>query len=154
MSLVLLTFHVDASIQPLKIGLEILMKTDWNLVREMMAVAIDSCEEFEKSGYAETYRELTVPINDFEISLQEIMVSACTYPELLRYQIIRERHDKQLDIPYIPEQARILMGMAAACAELIGAADARVAETQIKNMIDWYSDIAVPNVQRAINAAA
>ncbi len=29
------------------------MPTDWNLIREMMAAAIDACEQIEAAGYTE-----------------------------------------------------------------------------------------------------
>jgi hypothetical protein len=132
----------------------VFMKTDWNLVREMMGAAIDSCEQFEACGYDETHRALTTTVGNVTVSVQDVMVSAYTYPELLRYQIIRERHDKKSNIPYVSENARIITAMAAACAELIGAAPTRPAEAQIKTMVDWYSDIAVPHVRSAITEAA
>lgn len=128
------------------------MKTDWNLVREMMAAAIDSCEQFEKAGYDETHRSLTVPSKN--VSVHEVMVSAYTYPESIRYQIIRERHDENADLPYISEQARMLTAMAAACVEMIDAAHVRPAETQIRQMIAWYGEVAVPYVRSAIRAAS
>ena len=32
------------------------MKTDWDLIREMMNTAIDACEQIEAMGYAERHR--------------------------------------------------------------------------------------------------
>jgi hypothetical protein len=81
------------------------MPTDWNLIREMMAAVIDSCEQIEAAGYTEPDRDLTVDISGQKVSVQEFMVSAWTLPENLRYRIIRDRHDKGVDLPYIPEIA-------------------------------------------------
>ncbi len=33
------------------------MKTDWNLIREMMSAAIDTCERIEACGYSENDRD-------------------------------------------------------------------------------------------------
>jgi len=125
------------------------MKTDWNLIREMMAAAIDSCEQLEQAGYDETHRALTVPSAN-TTTVHDVIVSAYTYPESLRYQIIRDRHIKAADAPYVHEYARILNAMAAACTEMIGGADAKPAETQIREMIDWYGNVPVPYARSAI----
>lgn len=81
------------------------MKTDWNLIREMMAAAIDSCEKMEALDYTEAQRAKLVQINGNDVSVQDIVTSAWTYPESLRYQIIRQRHDANADLPYVPEAA-------------------------------------------------
>jgi hypothetical protein len=126
------------------------MKTDWNLIREMMAAAIDSCEQLEQAGYDETHRALTIPSANIRTTVHDVIVSAYTYPESLRYQIIRDRHIKAADAPYVSDYARILNAMAAACAEMIGGADAKPAEMQIRGMIDWYGNVAVPYARSAI----
>ena len=76
------------------------MPTDWNLIRDMMAAVIDSCEQIEAAGYAEEDRDLTVDVSGHSISIQDFMVSAWTLPENLRYQIIRDRHEKGVDLAY------------------------------------------------------
>jgi hypothetical protein len=40
------------------------------------------------------------------------MVSRVSLAPSLQYQIIRERHEKGLDIPYVPEAARVIVKMA------------------------------------------
>src|ERR1700738_4540920 len=79
------------------------MPTDWNLIREMMAAAIDSCEQIEAAGYSEQDRDLTIDVSGQTISVHEFMVGAWTLPENLRYRIIRDRQDKSIDLPY-PKQ--------------------------------------------------
>jgi hypothetical protein len=128
------------------------MKTDWNLIREMMATAIDSCERIEELGYSELHRDSRIEVNGNEISVNDIMVGAWTYPELIRYQIIRQRHAANADLPYVPETARILAGMAAACAELIKAADTKPAQADIEQMMNWYRRHALPALQVALAA--
>jgi hypothetical protein len=120
------------------------MPTDWNLIREMMAAAIDSCEQIEAAGYSEQDRDLTIDVSGQKISVHEFMVSAWTLPENLRYRIIRDRHDKSIDLPYIPEAARIITKMAEACAELIGAGKTKPAEAEARSAIQWYRAHAVP----------
>jgi hypothetical protein len=129
------------------------MPTDWSLIREMMAAVIDSCEQIEAAGYTERDRDLTVDISGQKVSVQEFMVSAWTLPENLRYRIIRDRHDKGVDLPYIPEVARVMVRMAEACSELVGAGEAKPAEEQARSAIQWYRAHAVPNIQRAIAVA-
>ena len=129
------------------------MPTDWNLIREMMAAVIDSCEQIEAAGYTERDRDLTVDISGQKVSVQEFMVSAWTLPENLRYRIIRDRHDTGVDLPYIPEVARVMVRMAEACSELVGAGEAKPAEEQARSAIQWYRAHAVPHIQRAIAVA-
>ena len=129
------------------------MKTDWNQIREMMNTVIDSCEQIENAGYSEQHRSATVEIKGQEYSVQEFLISAWTLPENIRYKIIQERHDKGVALPYVPEAARILVSMAQACGELIGAHDAAPAQQAIRGMNHWYSSYAVPNIKAAIEKA-
>jgi HD-like signal output (HDOD) protein len=129
------------------------MKTDWKLVRELLNAAIDSCERLEQAGYAEEHRNRSVQIDGRQVSVQEFLISAWTLPENVRYEVIRARHDRNLDLPYVPETARILTAVAAACAELIGAGDMPPTELHMRGMIDWYRNHFDPHMQRAISAA-
>ncbi|WCA60509.1 hypothetical protein G6M16_015125 [Agrobacterium tumefaciens] len=94
------------------------MKTDWTSIRGMLNAAIDACERIEALRYAETDREATTDIGGQEVSVHDFLVSAWTYPEKLRYQIIRERHDTGVDLPYVPETSRILLAMSQAARRL------------------------------------
>lgn len=129
------------------------MKTDWRLIREVLNAAIDSCERLEQPGYAEEHRSRSVQVNGQRVSVQDFLISAWTLPENARYEVIRARHDKGLDLPYVPEASRILTAVSAACAELIGAGDMPPAEPYMRGMIDWYRNHFDPNVQRAVSAA-
>jgi hypothetical protein len=126
------------------------MTTDWNLIRDMMAAAIDACERIEAAGYTEDDRAATVSVNGQPVSVHDFLISAWTLPETLRYQIIRERHERGLDLPYVPEAARILTAMAAAGAELVAAGTTHPAQAEIRRAIGWYSEHAVPGIERAI----
>ncbi|PXW17532.1 hypothetical protein [Paraburkholderia caballeronis] len=130
------------------------MKTDWNLIREALGTVIDSCERLEALGYRETHRNLTVDVGDRPVSVWEFLTSAATLAENARYQVIRERHDQQMDLRYVPETARMLVATTAACAELIGAGRHPPAERCVKDMIDWYRNYFDPHVADAINSAA
>jgi hypothetical protein len=129
------------------------MPTDWSLIRDLMAAVIDSCEQIEAAGYTELDRPLTVDVAGREVSVHEFMVSAWTLPENLRYRIIRDRHDKGIDLPYVPEAARVIIRMAEACSELIGAGRANPADQEARSAIQWYRAHAVPRVQQAIAMA-
>ncbi|MCR8547673.1 hypothetical protein M4578_07525 [Salipiger sp. P9] len=126
------------------------MKTDWNLIREMMSAAIDACERIEAAGYTESDRDATIDVAGQQVSVHDFLVSAWTLPENLRYQIIRERHDQAADLPYVPEAARILVAISQASAELIGAGDTAPAGDGIQKMIQWFGDHAAPSVEQAI----
>jgi hypothetical protein len=94
--------------------------TDWDLVREVMNAAIDACEHAERLGIAEDDRELSTtkpPV----VSVFDVLTSAWTYPESVRYEIIRARHDLSDDAPYRLELARIIAAVGEACAELVAA---------------------------------
>jgi hypothetical protein len=126
------------------------MKTDWNLIRSMMSAAIDACERIETAGYNESDRDAMVNVGGQQVSVYDFLISGWTLPENIRYQIIRERHDKAADLPYVPEAARILVAMAQASAELIGAGEAAPAEDGIQKMIQWFGNHAAPSVEQAI----
>jgi|SRR5580698_4535158 hypothetical protein len=143
---------VDADI--LRTFNEAFMKTDWKLIRETMNAAIDSCERLEQNGYAERHRDLTVDVRERPVSIYEFMVSAWTMPENARYEIVRQRHEKGIDLPYVPESARILTAVAEACAELVGAGETPSVGDPVRGMIRWYRNHFDPNVERAILADA
>lgn len=126
------------------------MKTDWNLIRQMMGAAIDACERIEAAGYTEADRDASIEVGGQQVSVHDFLVSAWTLPESLRYQIIRERHDQAADLAYVPEAARILVAMAQASAELIGAGDTSPAGDGIQKMIQWFGSHAAPGIEQAI----
>lgn len=123
------------------------MQTDWETVRAMMNAAIDACESTERAGYSEHHRAITA--NDAGATVFDVMTSAWTLPEAMRYRIIRERRDAGMDSPHIPETARILVAMAQAAAELVGAKSCSSLDEPLKEMVDWYRQ-AMPAMQRAI----
>lgn len=129
------------------------MKTDWQQIREMMNTVIDSCEQIETAGFNEDHRSATVETRGVHYSVQEFLISAWTLPENIRYQIIRERLEAGDDLPYIPEAARILVSMAQACAELVGAADTAPAQKAIAGMNHRYKAYAIPHMTTAIRQA-
>ena len=73
-------------------------------------------------------------IKGVDYSAQEFLISAWTLAGSIRYQIIRERHEAGKDLPYVPEAARILVAMAQACAEVVGAADKAPAQKAVAGM--------------------
>ncbi|MNE38812.1 hypothetical protein D3C80_1327240 [compost metagenome] len=136
--------------QPVRaIGREGAMKTDWNVIRGMMNAAINACERIEASGYAETDRDATINVGGQQVSVHDMLVSAWTYPENLRYQIIRQRHEKGVDLPYVPETARILLAMSQAAAELVNTGDVTPPQEMIQEMIVWFDNHLVSGVETA-----
>ncbi|MBU0737529.1 MAG: hypothetical protein KJ981_19745 [Alphaproteobacteria bacterium] len=113
-------------------------QTDWVLVRRMMQAAIDFCEQVETAGYRETDRDAIAVVNGQAVSVQDVLTSAWTYPETMRYAIIRRRHQTDDDLAYVPETARILTAMAAACAELCGAKPGIGEAAGTADMLRWF----------------
>lgn len=128
------------------------MSTDWGLVRAMMESAITACERLEALGISEEHRGAVLQVNGQTVSVFDVLTSAWTYPEALRYQIIRQLHEAGADQPYVPETARVLVGVAQACAELIGAGTPAPAEQACREMARWYGEHALPLVEQAVRA--
>ena len=127
-----------------------MVSTDWSLIRAMMESAINACERLEALGLREGHREAAVLVNGQAVSVSDILTSAWTYPETLRYRIIRQRHEAGLDQPYVPETARVLVNVAQACAELIGAGTIDPVDQGCHRMVRWYDDHALPLIEQAI----
>lgn len=130
------------------------MKTDWNLIRSMMETAIGACEQIEAMGYIDAHRNLSIETSQGHVTVFDLIVSAFTYPENIRYQIIRARHDAGADQPYVHEFSRILVAMAQSSAELVGGKDAAPASESLEQMLAWYRDNALPNLRKAIEQAS
>lgn len=71
------------------------MATDWQTSRELMSAAIDFAEAVETAGFSEEDRSLIVQAGRAPHNLYDFMVSAYTMPEALRYDIIRQRHNRR-----------------------------------------------------------
>tara|TARA_R110002020_G_scaffold55744_4_gene154467 strand:- start:3766 stop:4179 length:414 start_codon:yes stop_codon:yes gene_type:complete len=128
------------------------MRTDWALLREMMNTALDTCEAIEAAGVAEDDRDAAIDVDGTAVTVSDFLTSAWTYPENIRYQIIRDRHAQGVDLAYVPETARIINAMAQAATELIGSADGSPASEEIRKMLTWYRTHAIPGIERAIAA--
>jgi hypothetical protein len=127
------------------------MKTDWDLVRDMMSAAIDACERIEAAGCNEQDRDAIVRVHGQDVSVRDFLTSAWVYPETIRYTIIRQRHDEGSDLAYVPGTARILTAMAQAAAEIIGSGSTEPpAMDDIRKMILWFRSHAAPGIEKAI----
>jgi hypothetical protein len=73
-----------------------------------------------------------------------------TYPEDIRYQIIRERHDNESNLPYVPEATRIIIAMSQASTELIDANVSGKPEVEVRRMIEWFREKSAPKFEEAI----
>ncbi|KQW28979.1 hypothetical protein ASE36_10890 [Rhizobium sp. Root274] len=129
-------------------------RTDWALVRQMMTAAIDFCEEVESVGYRETDRDATTVVHGQAVSVQDVLTSAWTYPEAMRYAIIRTRHAAADDLAYVPETARVLTSMAAACAELCGAKPGAAEDAGVGEMLRWFDGHAGETLRGALSTRA
>lgn len=128
-----------------------IMETNWKLIKNLMNAAIDTCERIEASGFKETDRDAMIDVRGQSVSVQDFLTSAWTAPENLRYAIIRQRHEAGTDAPYVTETARILVSMAQAAAELIGAGDKEPAGAiEAQNIVKWFNEHAAPGVERAV----
>ncbi|RKE84166.1 hypothetical protein [Rhizobium sp. AG855] len=125
-------------------------QTDWNSVRRMMNAAIDFCEQVEALGYGERDRDAATDVNGQTVSAQDVLTSAWTYPETMRYAIIRQRHDAADDLAYVPETARVLQAMAAACAELCGARPGTSEAVRVPELLQWFETHAPQTLKTAL----
>ena len=136
------------------------MPTDWSLVRELMNAAIDACEAAERLELREADRGIRTGTG---ATVWDVMTSAWTYPESVRYAVIRARHDVGDDAPYRPELARPIAAAAEVCAELVGATkldveavtSARSAGTirqQIEALAGWYRKHMIEQLEQADRA--
>ena len=134
------------------------MPTDWSLVRAVMAAAIDACEAAERLELRPEDRGLRTASGS---SVWDVLTSAWTFPESVRYTVIRTRHDLHDDAPYVPELGRPLVAVAAVCAELVGAiqldavpeASARrpllTVRQQVEGLAAWYREQMAPQLRYA-----
>ncbi|NIE63144.1 hypothetical protein F3J17_04585 [Burkholderia sp. Ax-1719] len=129
------------------------MKTDWALIRAVINTAIDSCEALEDVGYSETDREKVIDVGGRSISVQDFLVSGWTIAEDVRYQVIRERHERGEDRRYIPETSRILVAVTEACAELVSGGQDPAGGDAARRMAEWFREHFDPNIKSAIKVS-
>jgi hypothetical protein len=127
------------------------MKTDWELIRTSMMAAIDTCEQLEATNLTEWDKGKSIYFKGHDVSISDAITSAWIYPEKLRYEVVRQRHSEGCDQPYVPETARIIVSVAEACAELIGAGMPAPMELSFKQLASWYRDHAVPLVDAVLH---
>jgi hypothetical protein len=125
-------------------------KTNWDLIRDVINTAIDSCEALENIGYREADRGKVIDINGRSISVQDFLISGWTIAEQVRYQVIRERHEKDEDLRYVPETSRILVAVTEACAELIAGGENPAGGEAARRMAGWFREHFDPGVKKAI----
>ncbi len=131
------------------------MATDWTLVRGLMAAAIDACEAAERLGVRESDRPL---LTGTGASVFDVMTSAWTYPENVRYAVVRARHALSDGAPYRPELARALAEAAKVCSELVGAthldeapaAGGKPLRATIRSLARWYREEMPAQLTRAV----
>src|SRR4051794_25072599 len=139
------------------------MSTNWKQIRELLTAAVDLCESYESRDFTEEDR--TLKLADGAGNLQDLVSSAQSYPERLKYNVIRARHRGGLDNPYVPETARILKACAELAAELIvlnppahmrknltespqALAAADEISNQVQELVLWYRKIFLVQIQR------
>ena len=130
------------------------LKTNWDLIRDVINTVIDSCEALEDAGYRETDRGKAIEIGGQSVSVQDLLASGWTIAEHVRYQVIRERHEKGEDLRYIPETSRILVAIMAACAELVAGGQDPAGGEAARRMAGWFRDHFDPGIRKAIQAGA
>ena len=124
------------------------MKTDYQLIRELMNSVIDACEAIEGLGLTEDDRD--APLQSAPVNVWDALQSCWTYPENVQLEVILARHHSGNERHFTPEAARALVNAAAVCAELVGAGeDAAVAEP-VRKLAQWYPAHLVPQVTKAI----
>lgn len=136
------------------------MSTDWNLVRAAVNAAVDACEAYENLNLREEDRARQTARPGVTVS--DVATSAWTYPESLKYEIVRARHDVNASAPYRSDRARIMREIGALCAELIdapvdtplpndGAGPGSIREL-VTGLTSWYSGVMTPLLRSAATA--
>lgn len=124
------------------------MKTDWQLIRELMNSVIDACEAVETLDITEDERSTPLAANPANV--WDAIQSSWIYPENIQYEVIRIRHELENDKHYTPEAARALVNAAKVCAELIEAGEAHPIQYPVKRLAQWYPNHMVSQVTNAI----
>ncbi len=138
------------------------MPTDWTLIRKLMNATIDACESAELLGVSEAHR--TLPTGTSDVTVQDVLTSAWTYPENTRYEVIRARQQLNDNRPYKIELARAVENVAQVCGELIGAnnlsspvrADplqpsmSRSVQEAAEGLARWYQEEMTPQLEHAL----
>ena len=124
------------------------MKTDWQLIRDLMNSVIDSCGAIENLEL--TDEDKNALLQSAPASVWDALQSTWTYPENVQYEVIRARHGLNIDKSHTPEAARALVNAAKACAELIEGGDAEQIRDSVRKLTQWYSTHLVPQVTQAV----
>lgn len=142
------------------------MKTDWNLIKNVMNAAIDACEAVDRENLAEQERSATTNVAGVDVSVSDLMQSAWVYPENLSYSVIRTQHKLNCDKHYSSELARVISNVGKLCGELVDAQDttsqvtginpympnhSESVEEMVTHLSQWYRHHMVVNVKAAIN---
>lgn len=125
-----------------------IMKTDWQLIRELMNSVIDACEAVENLDITNDERDTSLAASPANVS--DAIQSSWIYPENVHYDVIRMRHELENDKHYTAESARSLVNAAKVCAELIGAGQAQPIQDSVRKLAQWYPNHMVPQVTDAI----
>lgn len=133
--------------------------TDWQLVRDLLAAAVDACEATERLGLTDEDRAL--PTGTGPVAVGDVLASAWTYPEHVRYAVVRARHALGADAPYPSELARAVREVGALCAELVGAGEVGDAPPRIGAARDVHAagsaepaGAPAPSIRRQVRALA
>lgn len=144
------------------------MTTDWKLIRNLMNSALDALEAADRHGPLENKRAATTDVKGVPVNVFSFMQSAWTYPENLKYTLIRARHELQQNKPYTPEVARALFKVAEVCAELVGCSNttakvvgvdphdpkqAKSIEEMVLGLANWYREHFTPGLSDAVRNA-
>jgi hypothetical protein len=124
------------------------MKTDWQLIRELMNSVIDACEAVENLGITAT--ECVTPLAASPAIVRDALQSSWIYPKNVRYEVVRIRHQLENDKHFTQESERALVNAAKVCAELIGAGEAQPIRNSVRKLAQWYPTHMVPQITNAI----
>lgn len=143
------------------------MPTDWNLIRELVNSALDACEALDRLEITDDERSATIRTEhgQFSGSVWDALQSAHTFPENVRYMVIRGRGQLDDSAPFVQPVSRMLQQVGSLAAELVGAQQLQVPvkgidpyspergqsiESAIQNLAEWYESHLVPNIEGAL----
>lgn len=142
------------------------MASDWVLIRRLMNAVLDACEQVDELEIREDERDVMLTRDGEPVaSVWDALVSAHTYPESVRYELIRARGQLGEAGAYVQPLSRVLQEVGSLCAELVNAErvrtpvqganprrpdDERSIADSVEQLARWYEEHLVPLVRQGL----
>lgn len=142
------------------------MATNWQLIRRLVDSALDACESLDRLEITDNERSVLSTVDGKSAAtVWDALQSAITFPENVRYTVIRGRGQLCDAAPFVQPLSRVLQQVGALVAELVGAqqlqapvkgADPYWPEREqsiaaaVEDLALWYENYLVPVIGEAL----